>query len=89
MSVIRHDTIPRNLDPPRLGAAPPMMAYLAALSTYQQQRTAKGKAALFRSYRRWVGAFLDNDTEADRAAVNFLVALRNQPSESPEMDAAA
>ena len=89
MSVIRHDSPPCKPDPPRPGAAPALLAYLAALETYQQQRTAKGKAALFQSYRQWIGAFLDDDAEADRAAVNFLVALRNQPSRFQKMDAAA
>ena len=76
-------------DLPRRGAAPVLAAYMVALEAYQQRRTVEGKAALFRSYRRWIGAFLDDDAEADRAAANFLVALRNQPSQSPEMDAAA
>ncbi len=89
MSVIRHDTPPRNPDRPHPGAAPALAAYVVALEAYQQRRTVEGKAVLFRSYRRWIGAFLDDDAEAERAAVNFLVALRNQPSQSPEMDAAA
>ena len=88
MSVIRHDTIPRNPDPPRLSAAPTLAAYVVALEAYQQRRTVEGKAALFRSYRKWIGAFLDDDAEADRAAVNFLVALRSQ-SPNPKIDAAA
>ncbi len=75
--------------PSRAEAPPALAAYTAALQAYQQRRTVEGKAALFRSYRRWVGTFLDDDAEADRAARNFLVALRNQPSQSPEMDAAA
>ncbi len=70
-------------------AIPALTVYMSALRTYQQVRTPKGRAALSRSYRRWIGAFLDDDAEADRAAVNFMVALRNQPSQSPEMDAAA
>ncbi len=65
-------------------AIPALVVYMAALSAYQQRRTVEGKATLFRSYRRWIGAFLDDDAEADRAAVNFLVALRNQPSRSQE-----
>ncbi len=73
----------------RPGVAPALAAYVVALETYQQRRTVEGRAVLFRSYRRWIGAFLDDGAEADRAAVNFLVALRNQPSESQEMDAAA
>ena len=84
MSVIRHDTIPRNPDLSPPDAPPALAAYLAALETYQQQRTTKGRTVLFRSYRRWIGAFLDDDAEANRAAVNFLVALRNQPSQSQE-----
>ncbi len=70
----------RRLRPTR----PPLVAYLAALETYQQQRTAKGTAALFQSYRRWIETFLDDEGEADRAANNFLIALRNQPPESRE-----
>lgn len=73
----------------RPGVAPALAAYVVALETYQQRRTVEGRAVLFRSYRRWIGAFLDDGAEADRAAVNFLVALRNQPSQSQEMDTAA
>ena len=73
----------------RPGVAPALAAYVVALETYQQRRTVEGRAVLFRSYRRWIGAFLDDGAEADRAAANLLVALRNQPSQSPEMDAAA
>ncbi len=73
----------------RPGVAPALAAYVVALETYQQRRTVEGRAVLFRSYRRWIGAFLDDGAEADRAAVNFLVALRNQPSQSLGMDAAA
>ncbi len=73
----------------RPGVAPALAAYVVALETYQQRRTVEGRAVLFRSYRRWIGAFLDDAAEADRAAVNFLVALRNQPSQSLGMDAAA
>ena len=81
--------IPRNPDPSRPGAAPPLVAYLAALETYQQQRTPTGRTALLKFYRRWIKAFLDDDAEADRAAINFLVALQNQPPESQEMGAVA
>ena len=73
----------------RAEAAPALGIYMAALSAYQQRRTAKGRTALFKSYRRWIGAFLDDEAEADRAANNFLTALRNQPPESREMGAAA
>ena len=75
-----------DLSPP--DAPPALTAYLAALETYQQQRTAKGRTVLFKSYRRWIRAFLDDAAEADRATVNFMVALQNQPS-NPKMDAAA
>ena len=68
----------------RPGVAPALAAYVVALETYQQRRTVEGKAILFRSYRRWIGAFLDDGAEADRATANFLVALRNQPSQSQE-----
>ncbi len=84
MSVIRHDPTPRNPDLSCPGAAPALAAYVVALEAYQQRRTFEGKAVLFRSYRRWIASFLDDDTEAERAAVNFLVALRNQPSQSQE-----
>ncbi len=70
--------------PSRAEAPPALAAYVTALSAYQQRRTVEGRAALFRSYRRWIGAFLDYDAEADRAAVNFMAALRNQPSQSQE-----
>ena len=83
------DNIPRNSEPARPDAAPILTAYMAALEAYQQQRTAKGRALLLQTYRRWIGAFLDDEAEADRATNNFLVALQNQPSQSPEMDAAA
>ena len=73
----------------RAEATPALTVYMSALRVYQQERTPKGRAALFRSYRRWIGTFLDDDAEANRAAVNFLVALRNQPSQPPEMGAAA
>ncbi len=62
---------------------------MSALEAYQQQRTPKGRTALFKSYRRWIGAFLDDEGEADRATINFMVALRNQPSKFQKMDAAA
>ncbi len=71
-------------DPSRAEAPPALAAYTTALQAYQQQRTAKGRAVLFKSYRRWIGAFLDDDAEAERAAINFMVALRNQPSQSQE-----
>ena len=87
MSVIRHDPPPRKPDPPRPGAAPALVAYMAALETYQQQQTVHDRAILFRSYRQWIGAFLDDDAEANRAAVNFLVALRNRPSKFQKVDA--
>ncbi len=73
----------------RAEAIPALTIYMAALAAYQQQRTAKGKAALFHSYRQWIRSFLDDEGEADRAANNFLIALRNQPPESREMGAAA
>ncbi len=69
--------------------APALVAYVTALEAYQQRRTVEGRAVLFRSYRRWVQTFLDDEGEAERATINFMVALRNQPSQSPEMDAAA
>ena len=71
-----------DLPPP--GAAPALAAYVTALSAYQQRRTVEGRAVLLQSYRKWIGAFLDDDAEAERAAVNFMVALRNQPSQSQE-----
>ena len=73
----------------RPDAAPALVAYMAALETYQQQQTAKCRAVLFRSYRHWIRSFLDDEGEADRAANNFLIALQNQPPESQEMGAAA
>lgn len=76
-------------DLPRRGAAPALSAYVTALSAYQRRRTLTGRTVLFKSYRRWIGAFLDDDAEADRAAINFMVALRNQPPESQEMGTAA
>ncbi len=81
--------ISRNSNPSRPNAAPILAAYMDALEAYQQQRTTECRATLFRSYRRWIGAFLDDEAEADRAAINFMVALRNQPPESQEMGAAA
>ena len=71
-------------DLPRRDAAPALAAYVTALSAYQRRRTPTGRTVLFKSYRRWIGAFLDDDAEADRAAVNFLVALQNQPAQSQE-----
>ena len=73
----------------RLEAIPALATYMAALAGYQRRRSATGRTVLFKAYRRWIGAFLDDGAEADRAAVNFLVALRNQPSQSQEMDTAA
>ena len=66
-----------------------LATYMAALAAYQQRRTSKGRTALFKSYRRWVRSFLDDDAEADRAANNFLIALRNQPREPQKMGTAA
>ena len=68
----------------RAEAIPALTIYMAALAAYQQQRTTKGRVALFRSYRRWIRSFLDDEGEAERAAINFMVALRNQPPESRE-----
>ncbi len=65
-------------------ATPALATYMAALEGYQQRRTVESRAALLQSYRRWIGPFLDNEGEADRAANNFLIALRNQPPESRE-----
>ena len=76
-------------DLPRPDAAPALAAYMVALEAYQQQRTAKGRAALLQSYRRWIRPFLDDEGEAERAANNFLIALQIQPPESQEMGAAA
>ena len=73
----------------RTEAIPALTIYMAALAAYQQQRTTKGRVALFRSYRRWIRSFLDDEGEAERAANNFLIALQNQPLESQEMGAAA
>ena len=84
MSLIRPDSVPRNLELPRSVAAPALVAYMVAFEGYQQQRTAESRATLFQSYRRWIGSFLDDEGEADRAANNFLIALRNQPSQSQE-----
>ena len=81
--------IPRNPDPAGPDAAPTLAAYMVALHAYRQRRTPTGRTVLFKSYRQWIRVFLDDDAEADRAAVNFMVALRNQPSQSPGMDAAA
>ena len=84
MSVIRHDSPPCKPDPPRPGAAPALVAYVTALSAYQRQRTPTGRAVLFKCYRRWIGSFLDDEGEAERAAFNFMVALRNQQPDSRE-----
>ena len=76
--------------PPRLNPpTPALAAYMVALESYQQRRTVEGGAALFRSYRRWIRSFLDDEVEADRAANNFLIALRNQPREPQKMGVAA
>ncbi len=71
------------------GPTPALAIYLAALAVYQRRPTEKGKAALFRSYRQWIRSFLDDEGETNRAANNFLIALRTQPPESREMGAAA
>ena len=84
MSVIQRAVRAIKPEPSRPDATPALAAYMVAFEGYQQQRTAESRATLFQSYRRWIGSFLDDDTEADRAAVNFLVALRNQPSQSQE-----
>ena len=73
----------------RAETIPALTIYMAALAAYQRRRTAKGKAVLFNSYRRWIRAFLDDEGEADRAANNFLIALRNQPREPQKMGVAA
>ena len=73
-----------NLDPARPDAAPTLAAYVVALEAYQQQRTETGRAILFKSYRKWIRSFLDDEDEVDRAANNFLIALRNQPSKFQE-----
>ena len=89
MCVLPPCPVSRNPEPTRPDAAPALAAYMAVLEAYQQQRTAKARAALFQSYRRWIRFFLDNEVEVDRAANNFLIALQNQPLESQEMGAAA
>ena len=66
------------------GEAPALAAYMVALESYQQRQTVEGGVTLFQSYRRWVRSFLDDEGEAERAAFNFMVALRNQPPESRE-----
>ena len=76
-------------EPSRPDAPPALATYMSALAVYQRRRTPTGRTALLKSYRRWIGAFLDDEVEADRAANNFLIALRNQPPESQEMGAAA
>ena len=76
-------------DPAGPDAAPTLAAYMVALHAYQQRRTPTGRTVLFKSYRRWIRAFLDDEGEADRAANNFLIALRNQPRESQKMGVAA
>jgi len=57
--------IPRNSNPSRPDAGPILAAYMAALEAYQQQRTAKGRAVLFQSYRQWIRSFLDDEGEAE------------------------
>ena len=47
------------------------------------------RAVLSRSYQRWIRSFLDNEGEAKRATISFMAALRNQPSQPPEMDTVA
>ena len=79
----------RNPDPSGPSVASPLATYMVALHVYQRRQTQTGRTALFLSYRRWIGAFLDDEGEADRAANNFLIALRNQPPESQEMGAVA
>ncbi len=74
--------ISRNSNPSRPDAGPILTAYMAALAAYQRQRTPTGRATLLKSYHRWIGTFLDDEDEADRAANNFLIALRNQPPKS-------
>ncbi len=69
-------------DVSRPDATPALATYMAALEAYQRQRTAERRVALFRSYRGWISTFLDDEAEADRAANNFLIALRNQPPKS-------
>ncbi len=70
--------------------APPALAtYMVDLAAYQAQRTTECRATLFRSYRRWIRSFLDDEGEADRAAKNFLIALRTQAPEPQKMGAAA
>ena len=76
-------------DPSRPDATPALATYMVALEAYQQQRTAKGRSVLFQSYRQWIRSFLDDEGEADRAANNFLIALRNQPRELQKMGVAA
>ncbi len=68
----------------RLEAIPALTIYMTALASYQRRRTATGKAALLKSYVRWIRGFLDNEAEVNRAANNFVIALRNQPPESRE-----
>ncbi len=73
----------------RPNATPALAAYLAAFEGYQQQRTVESRATLFRSYRKWIGSFLDDAGEADRATNNFLTALQTRPPDSREVDVAA
>ncbi len=73
----------------RTDAPPALATYMVARAAYQRQRTPTGRTALLKSYHRWIRSFLDDEAEADRAANNFLIALRNQPPESREIGAAA
>ncbi len=68
----------------RAEAIPALTIYMTALASYQRRRTATGKAALLKSYVQWIRGFLDNEAEVNRAANNFVIALRNQPPESRE-----
>ena len=79
----------RNPDLSRPDAPPALATYMVDLAAYQAQRTTECRATMFRSYRRWIRSFLDDEGEADRAAKNFLIALRTQAPESQEMGAAA
>ena len=73
----------------RAEATPALTVYVTALSAYQRQRTPTSRAVLSQSYQRWIRSFLDNEDEAKRATISFMATLRNQPSQLPEMDAAA
>ncbi len=73
----------------RPNPAPALAAYMAAFEGYRKRRTLESRRALFRSYRRWIGSFLDDAGEADRAAHHFLIALQNRPLDARGMGAAA